>query len=382
MSPVGVGVIGAGVISDEYLTNLSSFPDVEVVIVGDLDPARARARAEQHGVRLWGQPEDVLAHPAVQVVVNLTTPAAHVAVSRAAIEAGKHVWTEKPIGLRLDEVDDMLAAANAAGVRVGCAPDTVLGSGVQTAKRAVESGLIGTPLFVQTAFQTRGPDLWHPNPAFLFAEGAGPLFDMGPYYFTALVHLFGSVERVAALGLTSATEREIRHGSLARTKFPVKVPTTMQVLTSFAGGQQASSVLSFDATLERAGVVEIHGTEGTLVMPDPNMFEGPTSYLMWTSQPDSSPAAPAWIALKQQGARSGRGLGLLEMVRAIAEDRPHRASGALGRHVLEVMLAAEQSARSGEFVPIESSVATLAGMPIDFDPLVGTLEAASTAGAA
>ena len=198
MSAVGVGLIGSGVISDTYLENLRSFPDVEVVNVGGLDVGRARARAEKHGVPRWGTADDVLADPEVQVVVNLTTPAAHVEVSAAAIAAGKHVWTEKPIGLERDGVDALLRSAEAAGLRVGSAPDTVLGPGFQTAKRAIESGVIGAPLFAHTSCQSQGPDLWHPGPQFLFSRGAGPLLDMGPYYFTALDSLLGPGDSVAA----------------------------------------------------------------------------------------------------------------------------------------------------------------------------------------
>ena len=225
MSAVGVGLIGSGVISDTYLENLGSFPDVEVVIIGDLNVERARAQAEKHGVPRWGTADDVLADPDVQVVVNLTIPAAHVEVSAAAIAAGKHVWTEKPIGLERDGVDALLRSADAAGLRVGSAPDTVLGPGLQTAKRAIESGVIGAPLFAHTSFQTQGPDLWHPGPQFLFSRGAGPLLDMGPYYFTALVSLLGPVDRVAAAGMKAHAEREIRTGPNAGTRFPVEVPT-------------------------------------------------------------------------------------------------------------------------------------------------------------
>ncbi len=195
-APVGVGIIGAGVISDTYLENLTSFPDVTVLIVGDLLAERAQAKAEQYGVPAWGTADDVLAHPDVQVVVNLTIPAVHVEVSSKAIAAGKHVWTEKPLGLDRESTAELLRQADAAGLRIGSAPDTLLGPGFQSAKRAILDGVIGRPLFAQAAFQTQGPDLWHPGPQFLFARGAGPLLDMGPYYVSALVSLFGPVDRV------------------------------------------------------------------------------------------------------------------------------------------------------------------------------------------
>jgi predicted dehydrogenase len=373
--PVGVGVIGAGVISDTYLENLRSFPDVTVVIVGDLIEERAKSQAEKHGVPAWGSAEDVLAHDDVQVVVNLTIPAAHLEISSAAIAAGKHVWSEKPLGLDRVGGAQLLADASAKGLRVGSAPDTILGPGFQTAKRAIQEGVIGEPMFATTTFQTAGPDLWHPSPAFLFAQGAGPLLDMGPYYFSGLVSLFGPVERVAALGRKKAEERVIHSGPDAGTTFPVEVPTSLQVLTSFAAGQQASSLLSFDSALERHGIFEVHGSEGSLVIPDPNQFEGRSAFVTArTSLSDGDWGEQQWTEVEQKGTVVGRGLGLLDMVRAIAEDRPHVATGELGLHVLDVMLSAQESAASGEFTRVESSIsAPVPSVPVDFDPFARTL---------
>ncbi|PSL38166.1 putative dehydrogenase [Labedella gwakjiensis] len=373
--PIGVGVIGAGVISDTYLENLKSFPDVEVLIVGDLIEERAKSQAEKHGVPAWGSAGDVLGHADVQVVVNLTIPAAHLEISSAAIAAGKHVWSEKPLGLDRDGGAQLLKDAAAKGLRVGSAPDTILGPGFQTAKRAIQEGVIGEPMFATTTFQTVGPDLWHPSPAFLFAQGAGPLLDMGPYYFSGLVSLFGPVERVAALGRKKAEERVIHSGPDAGTTFPVEVPTSLQVLTSFAAGQQASSLLSFDSALERHGIFEVHGTEGSLIVPDPNQFEGRSAYVTArTSLSDGDWGEQEWTEIEQKGTVVGRGLGLLDMVRAIAEDRPHVATGELGYHVLDVMLSAQESAASGEFVRIDSSIsAPVPSVPVDFDPFAQTL---------
>jgi len=374
VSAVGIGIIGVGVISDTYLENLSSFPDVEVLILGDLLPERAKAQAEKYGVPASGTAEDVLAHPGVELVVNLTIPAVHVEVSAAAIAAGKHVWTEKPLGLDRESTEALLEDANTAGLRIGSAPDTVLGPGFQSAKRAIAEGVIGQPLFAQTVFQTQGPDLWHPNPAFLFGRGAGPLLDMGPYYFSALVSLFGPVHRVGALGMKAREERIIRTGPNAETPFPVEVPSTMQVLTAFEAGQQAQSLLSFDSALERHGVVEIHGTEGSLVIPDPNKFEGRTAYVKPLGVlRDGMSFEQPWHEIEQQGVVVGRGLGVLDMVRAIAENRPHVATGELGFHVLDIMLSAEESAESGELVAVESTVAPVPAVPADFDPHARTL---------
>jgi len=372
--PVGVGFVGVGVISDTYLENLNSFPDVRVVILGDLDVERAKAQAEKHGVAEWGTTDDVLAHPDVDVVVNLTIPAVHVEVSSRAVAAGKHVWTEKPLGLDREGSAELLRQAEAAGLRIGSAPDTLLGPGFQTAKRAIQDGVIGEPMFASTTFQTVGPDLWHPSPAFLFAQGAGPLLDMGPYYFSGLVSLFGPVDRVAAVGRKKLDERTIQAGPNAGTVFPVEVPTTIQVLTAFEAGQQAASLLSFDSALERHGVFEVHGTTGSIVIPDPNQFEGRIAYVKArTSISDGNWGEQEWIEIEQEGKLTGRGLGLLDMVRAIAEDRPHVATGELGYHVLDVMLSAQESAATGEFVRVGSTVAPVPAVPVDFDPFTATL---------
>ena len=371
--PVGVGFIGAGVISDQYLTNLTTFPDLEVLILGDLDTERAAAQAEKYGVPASGTAQDVLDHPGVQVVVNLTIPAVHTEISSQAIAAGKHVWTEKPLGLDRESTAALLKQADEAGLRVGCAPDTVLGAGVQTAKRAILDGLIGRPLFAQTSMQWQGPEVFHPNPAFLFAKGAGPLLDIGPYYFTTLVSLFGTVEKVAAMGLKAREEREILVGPDKGKTFPVEPPSTISVLTQFEGGQTGTSLVSFDSPLARQGIVEIHGTEGSLSIPDPNMFEGRIAYVRPFESFGEAPPEQEWIEVQQEGPVTGRGLGLLDMVRAIQDGRPHVASGEVGYHVLDIMLSAEESAERGEFVPVESSVDTVPVLPEGFDPLAKTL---------
>ncbi|WP_065571423.1 Gfo/Idh/MocA family protein [Microbacterium oleivorans] len=372
--PVGVGIVGAGVISQTYLENLTSFPDVKVVAIGDLIPERAKAKADEHGVPSWGTLEDVLGNPEVELVVNLTIPESHIEVSSQAVAAGKHVWTEKPLGLDREGARQLLKDADAAGVRVGSAPDTILGPGFQSAKRAIAEGVIGTPLFVQTAFQTQGPDLWHPEPAFLFAEGAGPLLDMGPYYFSALVSLLGPIAGVAARGSRFRTERHIHTGPRAGETFPVEVPSSVQVLSTFEGGQHGTHLLSFDSALERHGVVEIHGTEGSIVLPDPNRFDGPTRYVKPLGVfRDGMKTEQEWIDVEQKGTVVGRGLGVLDMVRAIAEGRTHVATGELGFHVLDVLLSAQDSAETGQYLEIDSTVAPVPAVPVDFDPFASTL---------
>ncbi|KZE42420.1 Gfo/Idh/MocA family protein [Microbacterium sp. T32] len=374
MSAVGVGVIGCGVISDTYLSNLASYPDIDVVIVGDRTVERAQVKAEAHGISQWGNPEDVLAHPDVAIVVNLTVPAAHIEISSRAIAAGKHVWSEKPIGLNRRSVDELLHAADDAGVRVGCAPDTVLGPGFRAARRAIDQGVIGTPLFAGATFQTQGPDVWHPSPEFLFARGGGPLLDMGPYYFSALVGILGPVDRVAAAGMIAREERVVRSGSRAGATFAVEVPTTFHVLSVFESGAHGQSLFSFDSALERRGVVEIHGTDGSIRLPDPNTFDGSSAYLKpLKSFRDGDTFDQHWMEIPAIGTPAGRGVGLVDMARAIVEGRPHIASGEVARHVLDILLSAEESARTGAFVSLESRMPRVPTVSLDFDPFARTI---------
>jgi len=374
-APVGVGIIGAGNISDQYLTNLTTFPDVRVLAIGDMLEDRAREQAAKYGVPNAGGVDVVLGDPDIEIVVNLTIPAVHVEVSEAILSAGKHVWTEKPIGVDRASSLGMLEKADAAGLRVGVAPDTVLGPGVQTAKRAIARGDIGRPLFAQTTFQWQGPEIFHPNPAFLYAVGGGPLLDMGPYYVSALVHVFGPVAAVAALGLKGTESRTVQVGPLAGEQFPVEIPSTVSALLRFEEGGQAQSLYSTDSPLLRQGIVEITGTEGTLVIPDPNTFGGRIFITRPLAQlvVPPAPVVQELVEVEQEGVLVGRGLGLLDMARAIRAGRPHVATGELGFHVLDTLLSIEESVVSGGFVPVDSTLAEVGSIAADFDPFAATL---------
>ncbi|WP_423919841.1 Gfo/Idh/MocA family protein [Frigoribacterium sp. 2-23] len=363
--PVGVGVIGAGVISGTYLENMTAFPDLAVLFVADLIPERAQARAEEYGVPGWGTVDELLAMDEIEIVVNLTIPAVHAEVGRQIIAAGKSVWSEKPLALDHESGSDLLAAADAAGVRVACAPDTVLGAGIQTAMRAIARGDIGEPLTATTMFHVPGPDAWHPDPEFLFARGAGPLFDMGPYYVTTLVHAFGAASHVSAVSSTSRDVRSIGSGPRAGTEFPVEVPTHHAALISFEGGQSAQSTFSFQNALPRMGFVEISGTEGTLVLPDPNTFEGDSQ--LWRFGSDE----PTTIAAA--GSTYGRGSGVLDLARALRGGDTERASGAVASHVLDVLLAVSEAAETGSPVDVASTVDRPVPLADDWDPSAATL---------
>ncbi|MBB4684291.1 Gfo/Idh/MocA family protein [Amycolatopsis jiangsuensis] len=363
--PVGVGVIGAGVISDAYLANLTTFPDARVHAIADLDVGRARAQADKHGVSRAGTVAELLAEPAIELVVNLTIPAAHVEVGLAALDAGKHVWTEKPLALDRESAAKLLESARDKGLRVASAPDTVLGAGLQTARRAIEAGRIGEPRTALALFQTPGPESWHPAPEFLFRTGGGPLLDMGPYYLTELVTVFGPIRKVTAAGGRARETRVIGSGPRAGTEFPVTVPTTVTALIEFAGGGSAQLVLSFDSALLRVGFLEVSGTLGTAVLPDPNRFDGTTLlHLPGTAEPDTLPAL---------GHAASRGTGVLELARAIRAGVPERSSGDLAFHVLDAMLSLDESITRGHSVELTSTARVPPALPGDWDPHARTL---------
>jgi predicted dehydrogenase len=370
--PVGVGFIGTGMISDTYLDHLTSFPDVRVIILGDLDESRAAAQAAKHGVPEWGSSAEVLAHPEVEIVVNLTIPAVHAQVASDAIAAGKHVWTEKPISVDRASGQALLEQADAAGLLVGIAPDTVLGPGVQTARRAIARGDIGTPLSAQTVMQYAGPDSFHPNPEFLFATGGGPLFDMGPYYVTTLVHLFGAVASVAAVGSRSRATRTIQVGERAGTEFAVEVPTHVSAIAAFEGGGVSQSLFSFQSPHTRTGIVEVTGTEGTLIIPDPNMFTGEVR-ITRTPGLESFGRDPEWEIVPTTGVLAGRGMGVLDLARAIRSGGRPIASGALGYHVLDTLVSIDESVTSGRTVDVASTVEAVPLVAEGWDPFEATL---------
>jgi len=362
--PVGIGIVGAGNISGEYLENLTRFPDTTVVAIGDLLPDVARSRAVEHGIGRAGDVTAVLDSDDVEIVVNLTVPTAHADVARAAIAAGKHVWNEKPLTTDRVSAKQLLEAADDAGVRVAGAPDTFLGSALQAARRAVDSGVIGSPLSAVATMTSPGPDAWHPNPAFFFQPGAGPLFDMGPYYLTALVQLLGPIASVAAAGSIARPTRVVGSGPEAGSTFPVATPSHVAALLRFAGGQSAQAVFSFDAPQFRYAL-EVGGTDGALILPDPNLFAGEICI--------RRPGGSAAETLATTTVGSTRGTGVLDLARAIREGRPHRADGRLAYHVLDVMASTLQAAESSSVVMVESRVERAEPLPDDWDPDASTL---------
>jgi predicted dehydrogenase len=358
----GIAVVGCGNISNQYLKNLRQFPDVQVLCCADLDIDRAKAQAAAYDVPAAGTVEQALAHPDVDLVVNLTIPVAHAEVATAAVRAGKHVWNEKPLTLDVAAGRALLDEARRAHVRVGCAPDTVLGAGIQSARRLIDSGGIGAPLSALTLLQGPGPQTWHPDPEFLFAAGAGPLFDLGPYYLSTLATLFGPVRRVATVGRRASDTRTIGSGPRAGTEFKVVTATYTAALAEYEAGQAASLLFSWDSPLSRQGFLEITGTEATLAIPDPNRFDGDLK-VRRAGEKD-------WTLIPSTGAAAGRGSGVVDMVRAIAGEAPHRASGEMALHVLDMMTAIERSAATSNFEAVATTFDIPAPLTAQWDPYV------------
>lgn len=362
MAAMKIGFIGAGVISEQYLENLTKAASVSIEMIADLDPTRSEQRAREYSVPRYGTPEELLAREDIELVINLTIPKAHEEVTIAALKAGKHVWSEKPLALNKDSAARIKQQALLSGRQVCCAPDTFLGPGIQTGLRLIRDGRIGKVTGATTAFEVLGPESWHPNPDFFYAKGGGPIFDMGPYYLTALVCALGSISRVVARSSQARDFRVIGSGPRAGEKFPVEVPTNVYALLDFAAGQSAQSSFSFDCARPRAGVVEIHGTEGSLVFPDPNGHYG-TLHLFRIDSNDSEPEEIASVGEVMQ-----RGVGVIEMVQAIREGRTPRASIDLAAHIVEVMQALEEAAASGAEVKIQSTTDASEPLPAAFNP--------------
>ena len=343
----GIGIVGAGVVSAQYLTTVTEAADLEVRFIADLDPERARARAEEFGVAGSGGYEQLLTDPSIEVVVNLTVPQVHAEVTRQALKAGRHVWSEKPLALDGSEAGELMALAAANNVRLACAPDTFLGFGLQRALRLVRDGEIGTPRSALGCFQYGGPNLWHPNPEFLFRSGGGPLLDMGPYYLTALVQVFGAICRVSAQAVMGSATRTIFKGPRAGETFAVEVPTHVMALYEFVGGGVANVILSFDTPIRRTAL-EVAGTRGSLRLPDPNQFTGDSEVFALDGTSRIVPAADT--------GGPGRGTGVVDLVRAARAGLAERAAGTLACHVLDALRATQEAADTGLAVDLATRV--------------------------
>jgi len=367
--PVKVGIIGCGFIASQYLATFDRLDVVRLTAVADLDRSRAEAAAQgRDGVRVCTVTE-LLAADDVDVVLNLTVPAVHAEIALAAIDAGKHVYGEKPLAAGTTEAREVLTAAAAAGVIVGCAPDTVLGTGIQTARRAIDDGLIGAPVSATATMMTPGHELWHPNPDFYYVPGGGPLLDMGPYYVSALITMLGPVSSVIGAASRSRDSRIIATGPRQGEAVPVGIDTHVTGVLVHASGVLSTLIMSFDSVATRSANIEVHGVRGSLIVPDPNRFDGDVllrtlAHPEWEVLPVSAgyPEAGRGYGLADMAAGLGRGSGGAGM--AVAAGVVPRASGELAFHVLDVLESVLASAGTGRAVPIASTVERPPAVPL------------------
>ena len=362
---VKVGVIGCGNISSAYFKGCKPYELLDVVACADLMLERAEAKAEEFGIEKACSVEELLGDPEIQIVVNLTIPKVHAEVNLRAIEAGKHVHCEKPFAIERADGGKVLEAAREKGVLVGCAPDTFLGGGIQTCRKLLDDGWIGDPVAATAFMAGHGPESWHPAPDFYYQQGGGPMLDMGPYYLTALINLLGPVKRVTGSARTSFPERVITNEARYGEHIPAKIPTHITGVVDFAGGPVATLMMSFDVWSHSLPRIEVYGSEGSLSVPDPNCFGGPVRVRRagddgWSEVPlTHSPEV-------------SRGIGVADMAYALTYGRPHRASGALAYHVLDVMQSFDEASTTGRHVEIGSGCSRPDPLPMGLLP--GTLD--------
>jgi predicted dehydrogenase len=344
-----VGIVGAGRISGEYSDSFLRLPQVQVTAVADLDAARAEALSALHPSARPASLGDMLASDDVDLVLNLTTPAAHADVALAALAGGKHVYGEKPLAATTAQGRAVAKAAQAAGRRVGCAPDTVLGTGVQTARAAVDRGEIGTPHAATAFMTTPGHERWHHDPEFYYQPGGGPLLDMGPYYLTSLVHLLGPVVRVLGLSSRPTATRVIGSGPRQGTVFGVEVDTHITGVLEHASGVLSTLIMSFDTWAARLPRIEVHGSTGSISVPDPNRFAGDVE--IFTAD------EPRWRTLEPSDGYlgAGRGFGVADLALAARSGSAHRATVEVGLHVLDVMERLQRAADTRSSCDIATS---------------------------
>ncbi|RKR92895.1 putative dehydrogenase [Micromonospora pisi] len=355
--PHRVGVVGLGVISRAYLETLADHPAVTIAALADLDASRSAAAAATIPGAEALSVERLLERPDVQTVLNLTIPAVHAEISLATIDAGKNVYVEKPLAVTFPDGRLIVDRAAAAGVRVGCAPDTVLGTGTQTARAAIDGGLIGRPLSASAVMLTPGHERWHPHPDFYYVEGGGPLLDMGPYYISALIHLLGPVRAVVGAASRLRTERVIGSGPRIGQRIPVEVDTHVTGVLEHVNGALSTITTSFDGVATTAAPIEVRGETGTLAVPDPNHFDGEVRLFAL--------GGTEWRVLEPRAGYAGgsRGIGLVDLVGATPQ-RPPRAGGDFALHVLETMTALLGSAVEGRRIELTTVAERPALVPL------------------
>ena len=350
MNKVGIGIIGCGNISGAYLKAMTAdFSILDIRGLADLNRELAEAKASEFGLPARTV-DELLGDPTVEIIVNLTIPKAHVAVGLQALDAGKHTYSEKPLGINFAEGKKLAEVAKAKGLRIGAAPDTFLGGGHQTARALIDHGVIGIPVGGTATFMCPGHERWHPNPAFYYEVGGGPMLDMGPYYITDLVNLLGPVAQVTGFAITPRKERIVTSEPRNGERIPVHVPTHVAGVMAFANGAVVQIGMSFDVAGHKHVPLEVYGTEGTLIVPDPNRFGGPVEYLKKGGQFEDQPVTMPYAD------GNYRSIGVADMAHAIRSNRAHRANGDLALHVLEVMEAFHTAAETARTIEITTAV--------------------------
>lgn len=363
---LNVGILGCGSISDAYCTGLSNSSYVKLVACADRDIEAARTLAERHGLRGTAI-KDLLDDAGIDIIINLTPPTVHAEVGRQILDAGKHLYQEKPLATDIEDARLLIAQAARLGLRIGCAPDTFLGAAHQACRDEIDAGAIGRPIGGSVHIISNGMESWHPNPRFFFEPGGGPLFDVGPYYVTQLVHLLGPVSEVTSMGCIGRDKRIVGSGPNRGCMIPVQVPTTVYAILQFQCGALISFTASWDAIAHQHGPsLELFGTDGSLAGPTPNFFDGSVQVCK-AGSPWRDISTAAWAFgqanyLLPDGSRvaNHRGLGVIEMAAGILTGRPHRTNAELAFHVLEVLVAIERAAATGQ----RQHVTTLIDRPV------------------
>lgn len=353
-----VGIVGTGGILWAYAQGCRVFDNLEIAACADIDRSKAEAKAKEFNIPRVMAVEELLADPEIEIVINLTVPKVHAAVTLQILEAGKHAYSEKPLGISSAEGRQILATAAAQNLRVGCAPDTFLGGGLQTCRKLIDDGAIGEPVAATAFMAGRGPEPWHPNPWFFYQPGGGPLFDMGPYYLTGLVSLLGPVRRVSGAARISFPERVAGAPEIRGQKIPVETPTHITGSLEFAAGAIGTLITSFDVWSHNLPRIEIYGSLGSLSVPDPNNFGG--TVLLRQAEDKNWREIPLTHDADVQ-----RGIGVADMSAAIRSGRPHRASGELAYHTLEIMESILLAAQNGVYVDLTSTCNQPAPLPLD-----------------
>ncbi len=357
MERTKIGIIGCGNISNIYCLNGRKF-GLELAACADIDFDRAQTKAAENDIPKALTIDQILTDPEIEILVNLTIPAVHAEVSRRILDAGKHVYSEKPLSVSRTDAAGLLQQATAKGLRVGCAPDTFMGAGLQTCRKIIDDGRIGEPVGVAGWMLSRGPEDWHPDPEFFYQPGAGPMFDMGPYYLTTMVSLLGPVRRVTGSARASFPERLITSEPKYGQPIKVNTPTHIAGVLDFAAGAVGTLITSFDVHATTLPSIEIYGSEGTLLVPDPNIYEGPVMLRR------SGEKTFTEVPLEFPNTENCRGMGVADMAQAIRDGRPHRASGELAYHVLDLMTAFHEASHEERHVQVVSTTQRPAAFPL------------------